>query len=76
MTANSFTSVSLDPPLVLVSVDRRTKALPYLKNNRFTINILRENQQNTALHFAGRPQTPEPFEWDGMQIQGSLAYLE
>ena len=26
-TANSFTSVSLDPPLILVSVDRKTKAL-------------------------------------------------
>lgn len=76
LTANSFTSVSIDPPLVLVSVDRRTKALPYLKNNRFTVNILRESQHDTAMHFAGRPQTPEPFEWDGTRVSGSLAYLE
>ncbi|MFS0690187.1 flavin reductase family protein [Sporosarcina sp. 179-K 8C2 HS] len=76
MTANSFTSVSLDPPLVLVSVDRRTKALPYLKNNHFTVNILRESQQGTAMHFAGRAQDPAPFEWDGIRIKGSLAYIE
>lgn len=76
MTANSFTSVSLDPPLVLVSVDRRTRALPYLKNNQFTVNILRDNQQDTAMHFAGRPQSPEPFEWDGTRIRGSLAYMD
>lgn len=76
LTANSFTSVSLDPPLVLVSVDRRTKALPYLKNNHFTVNILRDSQQDTAMHFAGRPQDPAPFEWDGTRIKGSLAYME
>ncbi|WP_432363321.1 flavin reductase family protein [Sporosarcina sp. UB5] len=75
-TANSFTSVSLDPPLVLVSVDRRTRALPYLRNNSFTINILRENQHGTAMHFAGRPQTPAPFEWDDLRIRGSLAHME
>ena len=75
-TANSFTSVSLDPPLVLVSVDRRTKAMPFLKQNQFTVNILRENQQNTALHFAGKPQSPEPFDWDGTRIRGSLAYID
>lgn len=76
LTANSFTSVSLDPPLVLVSVDRRTKALPYLKKNQFTINILRDNQQDTALHFAGKTQDPAPFEWDEMRIKGALAYME
>ncbi|MFC5605082.1 flavin reductase family protein [Sporosarcina koreensis] len=76
LTANSFTSVSLDPPLVLVSVDRRTKALPYLKDNQFTVNILRDNQQDTAMHFAGKTQDPAPFEWDGTRIKESLAYLE
>ncbi|WP_371922477.1 flavin reductase family protein [Sporosarcina sp. Marseille-Q4943] len=76
MTANSFTSVSLDPPLVLVSVDWRAKALPYLKNNHFTVNILRESQQGTAMHFAGRAQDPAPFEWDGIEIKGSLAFIE
>lgn len=75
-TVNSFTSVSLQPPLVLVSVDRRTKALPYLQNNAFTINILRASQQDTAMHFAGRPLDVPPFEWDDTRIKGSLAYIE
>ncbi|WP_370644633.1 flavin reductase family protein [Sporosarcina sp. ACRSL] len=75
-TANSFTSVSLDPPLVLVSVDRKTRALPYLKGNRFTVNILRDDQQQTAMHFAGKSQHPAPFEWDGTRIAGSLAYID
>ncbi|MDW0114176.1 flavin reductase family protein [Sporosarcina saromensis] len=75
-TVNSFTSVSLQPPLVLVSVDRRTRALPYLQNNSFTINILRASQQDTAMHFAGRPLDVPPFEWDDTRIKDSLAYIE
>ena len=79
-TANSFTSVSLDPPLLLVSVDRKTKAFQFLKNNHFTINILKENQQDTAIHFAGRPLDIEPFHWKKgthcHRLQDSLAYLE
>lgn len=79
-TANSFTSVSLDPPLLLVSVDRKTKAFQFLKNNHFTINILKESQKDTAIHFAGRPFDIEPFNWEKgthcHRLQDSLAYLE
>jgi flavin reductase (DIM6/NTAB) family NADH-FMN oxidoreductase RutF len=79
-TANSFTSVSLNPPLLLVSVDRKTKAFQFLKNNHFTINILRETQQDTAMHFAGRPLEKEPFSWEKgthcHRLKDSLAYLE
>lgn len=79
-TANSFTSVSLDPPLVLVSVDRKTKAFEHLKNNAFTINILKANQEDVAMHFAGRPKETEPFTWvEGEQtprLEESLAYIE
>jgi flavin reductase (DIM6/NTAB) family NADH-FMN oxidoreductase RutF len=79
-TANSFTSVSLDPPLVLVSVDRKIKAYELLKDNKFTVNILREDQQDIAMHFAGRPQGKLPFEWEkgknGDRLQNALAYVE
>lgn len=79
-TASSFTSVSLDPPLLLVSVDRKTKAFQFLKNNNFTINILKEAQQDTAMHFAGRPLENEPFRWEKgthcHRLKDSLAYLE
>ncbi|MFB4165346.1 flavin reductase family protein [Alteribacillus sp. JSM 102045] len=79
-TVNSFTSVSLDPMLVLVSVDRNTKALDVLKDNNFIVNVLRDDQQDTAMHFAGRPQDPKPFEWEkgllGQRIKHSLAHIE
>ncbi|PKR77851.1 flavin reductase [Halalkalibacillus sediminis] len=79
-TVNSFTSVSLDPPLVLVSVDRNTKAYQKLQDNHFIVNVLTAEQKDTALHFAGKPQEEYPFEWDkgdlGPRIKDSLAYIE
>lgn len=79
-TANSFTSVSLDPPLVLVSVDRKTKAFEHLKNNAFTINILNHEQEDVAMHFAGRPKEQKSFNWvrgeHAPRLDSSLAYIE
>ncbi|GAA5346115.1 flavin reductase (DIM6/NTAB) family NADH-FMN oxidoreductase RutF [Planifilum fimeticola] len=62
-TANSFTSVSLDPPLVLVSVNRKIKSCAYMRDNSFAVNILRGNQQDLALHFAGKPQEGLEVRW-------------
>ncbi|GAA0449734.1 flavin reductase family protein [Alkalibacillus silvisoli] len=79
-TVNSFTSVSLDPPLVLVSVDRNTKALEKLRGNDFIVNVLKEGQQDTAMHFAGKPKDERPFEWEqtegGHRIKNSLSHIE
>jgi len=55
MTASSFTSVSLDPPLVLVCVDHRATVLAHLRGaQRIGINVLREDQQPLSEHFARR----------------------
>jgi flavin reductase (DIM6/NTAB) family NADH-FMN oxidoreductase RutF len=60
MTANSFTSVSLDPFLTLVCVDQRSHLLPLLKQNRFFgVNVLKEHQQAVSVYFAQSEQTPE-----------------
>jgi len=79
-TANSFTSVSLDPPLVLVSVGRNINAFEHLKDNHFTVNVLTADQESTAMHFAGRPLEELPFEWEkgenGHRLNKSLAYVE
>ncbi|MGY4689460.1 flavin reductase family protein [Salibacterium sp. K-3] len=79
-TVNSFTSVSLDPMIVLVSVDRHTNALEVLENNNFIVNVLSEEQKMTAVHFAGKTQDPQPFEWEkgglGYRIKDSMAYIE
>jgi len=80
MTANAFVSVSLNPPLVLVSVDHRAamhKLLP--ECNRYGVSILTENQEQLSNHFAGR--TVEglhiPFVTRrGMPlIEGAVAYF-
>jgi flavin reductase (DIM6/NTAB) family NADH-FMN oxidoreductase RutF len=55
MTANAFVSVSLDPPLILVSLDNRSnmhKILPVAR--RFGISVLAEDQEPLSNHFAGR----------------------
>ena len=60
MTANSFTSVSLDPFLTLVCVDQRSHLLPLLKQNRFFgVNVLKEQQQAVSVYFAQSEQTSE-----------------
>ena len=60
MTANSITSVSLDPLLMLICVDQRAKLLPMLKEKkRFGVSILKEDQQAISRYFA---QTEENLE--------------
>jgi flavin reductase (DIM6/NTAB) family NADH-FMN oxidoreductase RutF len=55
MTANSFTSVSLDPPLLLVSVDRRNRTHELLSiGEPFAVNVLSQEQQCWSDRFAGR----------------------
>lgn len=56
MTANSVTSVSLEPLLLLVCVDRRARMAPLIiEAQRFAVNILRADQEALSRHFAGRP---------------------
>ena len=53
MTANSFTSVSLDPPLVLFCIDRKTSFLNHFAaKTPFAINILNEDQKELSSCFA------------------------
>lgn len=64
MTANSFTSLSLDPPLVLVCLGNATNATQSLASTSgFSINILSARQQDLSSYFAGswKGLTPPPF---------------
>lgn len=55
LTANSFTSVSLDPPLLLVCPARGASALPALRDaGRFAVNVLTLDQQDVAEAFTRR----------------------
>jgi 3-hydroxy-9,10-secoandrosta-1,3,5(10)-triene-9,17-dione monooxygenase reductase component len=53
ITANSFSSVSLDPPLVLWNIAKVSNSLhDYLGATHFAIHVLRASQQQYAEHFA------------------------
>ena len=56
MTANAFMSISLEPPLIAVSIGEKARMLGHLRSaRRFAVSILRQGAQDIALHFAGRP---------------------
>jgi flavin reductase (DIM6/NTAB) family NADH-FMN oxidoreductase RutF len=57
MTVSSFTSVSLDPPLILVCIERNARFLRDLSTEQpFAVNILSEQQQHVAARFADRKE--------------------
>ena len=58
MTLNSFTSVSLDPLLVLVSLAHGTRTLEMVRRcDRFAVNVLHRRQRDVAMAFA-KPGAP------------------
>jgi flavin reductase (DIM6/NTAB) family NADH-FMN oxidoreductase RutF len=64
MTVNSFTSVSLTPPLVMVSLERKTRTFSLVSRvKNFGVTILSESQQEVSDCFAGRcPDHVDRFE--------------
>ena len=83
LTANSFSSVSLEPPLILWSQSLAAPSYPVFRDcERFAVNILAEDQETISQRFAGAA----PDKFCGVQtsrglggiplIAGCLAYLE
>lgn len=55
LTASSFNSLSLDPPLVLWSLARYASSLPHFTaNSHYVINVLGSDQYDLALRFSSR----------------------
>lgn len=55
LTVNSFTSVSLDPPLLLVCIAKRARCAPALANApHFAVNVLQTGQQPASIRFSTR----------------------
>ena len=55
LTANSFNSVSLSPPLVLWSLSQQAGSMPtFVRGSHYAINILAADQHALALRFASR----------------------
>lgn len=60
LTANSFNSVSLDPPLVLWSLSHGAGSMPaFSAGSHYAINVLAADQQALAVRFASR----QPDRW-------------
>jgi len=60
MTANAFTSVSLNPMLILVCVEERAKILPHLhKKQKFGVSVLKHDQRALSEYFAQAQQDTE-----------------
>lgn len=88
MTANAFASVSLDPLLLLVCVDRNARTHAHLHTKkRFGVNILAENQRSISEYYARPESTHQHAEAEAgarfdrtvhgtPMLRGSLAYLE
>ena len=83
ITVSAFSSLSLDPPLVLICIDRKASIHDHLRLNApFAVNILAETQEEVSRRFASK----EPDRFSGLDystgaagvplIQGSLALVE
>jgi len=63
VTISSFNSLSLDPPLILFSIDRRAGGLPlWRRAEGYTINVLSENQADLSIRFS----KPLTNKWEGV----------
>ena len=52
LTANAFTSVSLEPPLLLISVDKKAESYPFFEQSKvFTVNIMADDQEALSRRF-------------------------
>ena len=87
ITVNAFAPVSLEPPLVMVALDRRRFIHPTIRaTGRYAVNILGEDQQGLSDCFAHAPVKPSREEFCGAAwhrgstglplIDGSIATLE
>ena len=87
ITVNALSSVSLDPPLVMVALDRRRFLTPIVRGSgRYAVCILSEDQQALSDCFAGAPVEPGRQDFCGAAwhpgatglplIDGSIATLE
>jgi flavin reductase (DIM6/NTAB) family NADH-FMN oxidoreductase RutF len=71
VTVSSFASLSLNPLLVTVSINRSSPLLGYVRSAQaFAVSVLANDQQRVATYFATRGRTPEP---DGFSTVATTA---
>jgi len=80
MTANAFMSLSMDPKLVVISVDEQAHMLEKIKESgKYAVNILSAEQQDLSMNFAGQRKTEEEIPFQTVKgvpvIEGALAQV-
>ena len=77
MTANSFTSVCLDPPTILVCVAHGTNTYGFVERaGRFGVNILNKDQENLGIYFAKRPEDRTgDVKYEFIMAEGDVPFL-
>jgi len=76
MTATAVTSLSMDPPSLLVCVNRSTSFHSTLEENElFCVNVLREGQHQISSNFGGAKPAGERFSEGDWRDQDGLPYL-
>lgn len=78
MTANSFTSVSLTPPLVLICIDRQAAMREALDESRhYGLSVLSADQEHLSRHFASRNSPERDISFEDLAgvpvVAGALA---
>ena len=77
LTTNAFTSLSLDPPLILVCFDNASRTLPVVRAaRRFAVNVLRTGQEELARVFASKRVQAEKFDAACHSEQGGVPVLD
>lgn len=80
LTASSFTSVSLHPPLILVCVSQKAQSYPAIKAaGRFAVNILCTGQEAVSRRFATAPTASGDEKFAGLDYRpgaGGLPILD
>ncbi len=83
LAIGSFTSVSLDPPLVAFCPDKRSSSWPHIEAaGAFCVNILADDQVDVCNAFAGKGEDKfSEVTWDtthlgSPRIEGSLAWID
>jgi len=86
LTASSLVSISVDPPMVLVGLERESATRAAVAEAQaFNVSVLNRSQEFIADRFAGRAPVMDP-KWDGVPhrlgangipvVEGSAAWLE
>ncbi len=71
-TVSAFSSVSADPPMVLVCLNTNSKTLAMVKENRdFCVNVLPEGAKHIAERFAGLHDSELSDRFDGIDLTSS-----